>query len=81
MRVTDNSIPAGGKKNIRIKIRPCIRGQHTITLNYQLVIPISGKKLLQHCELSTVNNRSVNNWGAVIVFNCVQCSIPYIECY
>ena len=68
---TDNTIPAGGKKSIRIKIRPCIRGHNTITLKYRLVIPIIGKKLLQHHELSTVINRSVNSWGAIVVFNCV----------
>ena len=61
LRVTDTTIPAGGKKNIRIKIRPCICGQHTITLKYRLDIPIIGKKLLQYHKLSAVNNRSVNN--------------------
>ena len=38
LRVNDNSIPAGGKKSLRIKIIPCVRGQHTITLKYKLKI-------------------------------------------
>ena len=71
LKVTDDTLPAGGKKNIRIKIRPCVRGQHTIKLKYQLEIPIIGKKLLHHHELSIINNRSVNSWGAVIVFSCI----------
>ena len=78
LRVTDNTIPAGGKKNIRIKIRPCIRGQHTIKLKYQLDIPIIGKEILHHHELSiiiidqsTVGEQSLCS----VVFNAVYPSL------
>ena len=59
---------------IRIKIRPCVRGQHTLELKYRLEIPIIGEKMF-HCHLineaiidgSTVDEQSLCS----VVFNAV----------
>ena len=56
-KVNGNSIPAGGKKNLRMKIVPCAHGQHTIKLKYKLEI---GKSLLWYDQFSIDNDRSVN---------------------
>ena len=72
--INDNVIPAEGRKVIRVKIRPYVRGQHTLELKYRLEIPIIGKKIL-YCHLinkgviggSTIDEQSLCS----IVFNAV----------
>ena len=39
LSVNEDSIPAGGRKMIRVKMRPCVRGRHTLTVTYQLNLP------------------------------------------
>ena len=39
LSVDEDSIPAGGRKVIRVKMRPCVRGRHTLTVIYQLNLP------------------------------------------
>jgi len=46
--MTDDVIPAGGRKIVRIKIRPCVRGQHNIELQYKLKMPIISKNILYY---------------------------------
>lgn len=72
LRVTDDVIPAGGRKIVRIKIRPCIRGQHTIELQYKLKMPIISKIILHH-QLNFIFLTDQSGVGPLcsIVFNAV----------